>query len=249
MNFVFIQLLFSYFWDTKYQTIIIMRQVITYYILTMSVLFSANSFAQETTIAHDWNEILLESIRKDFARPTIHARNLWHSSAMMYDIWATSDETAQPYFLGNTVDGYDFPFSEFLWADEPSEQLDEAISFAMYRLLTHRFFNSPEGYNARLRLNLKMINLGYDITYEETDYTNGEPAALGNYIANLMIEYGKQDGSNELSLYNNQYYTPVNTPLVMAFSGNPNMQDPNRWQQLTLDVYIDQSGNAGQRIE
>ena len=220
-----------------------MRRVITYFILAMSVLFSVDAFTQNKTIAHDWNEVLIESIKNDFARPTIHARNLWHSSAMMYDIWALSDDTAQPYFIGNIVDGYDFLFSEFQWDDDPKEQLNEAISYAMYRLLTHRFANSPEGFNAILRLNNKMDELGLSISYTNTNYANGEPGALGNYIADLLIQYGLQDGSNELLSYNNQFYTPVNDPMVMAFTGNPNMQNPNRWQQLTLDVYIDQSGN------
>ncbi len=220
-----------------------MRQFITCFILIISVLFSANISAQNTTIAHDWNEILLESIRNDFARPTVHARNLWHTSAMMYDIWALSDDEAQPYFVGNVVDGFDFDFDNFEWDDDSSDQLDEAISFAMYRLLTNRFSNSAEGFNARLRLNIMMNNLGYDRSFTSFDYSNGNAAALGNYIAFQMINYGFQDGSNELMAYTNQYYVPVNPPLVMASSGNPNIQDPNRWQQLTLDVFIDQSGN------
>ncbi|MFT6336730.1 MAG: hypothetical protein ACJATI_003491, partial [Halioglobus sp.] len=220
-----------------------MHQVITFYVLAISFLFPVDALTQNKTLAHDWNEVLIESIKNDFARPTIHARNLWHSSAMMYDIWALSDDTAQPYFIGNIVDGYDFLFSEFQWDDDPREQLNEAISYAMYRLLIHRFANSPEGFNAILRLNNKMDELGFSISYTNTNYANGEPGALGNYIADLLIQYGLQDGSNELLSYNNQFYTPVNDPMVMAFTGNPNMQNPNRWQQLTLDVYIDQSGN------
>ena len=39
------------------------------------------------SIARKWIDILLESIRNDFARPPVHARNLFHISAMMYDIF------------------------------------------------------------------------------------------------------------------------------------------------------------------
>ena len=35
--------------------------------------------AQDQTVAHQWNEQLLEAIRNDFARPTVHARNLYLS--------------------------------------------------------------------------------------------------------------------------------------------------------------------------
>lgn len=58
-----------------------------------------------------------------------------------------------------------------------------------------------------------------------------------------MIQYGLQDGSNEENEYGNNYYQPINPPLVMAYPGNPDMIDPNRWQPLTLDVFIDQAGN------
>ena len=221
-----------------------MRQLITYYIFCLSILFSISVSAQTVTVAHEWNETLLQSIRKDFARPTVHARNLWHTSAAMYDLWALSDATAVPYFLGNTVDGFTFPFESFPWEEDPTAQLEEAISYAMYRILSHRFENSPEGGNAQNRFNSLMTTLGYDRSVDSEAYQSGSGAALGNYLANLMIAYGLQDGANEAQQYNNLFYDPVNDPLVMAFPGNPDIQNPNRWQQLTLDVFIDQSGNV-----
>ena len=35
------------------------------------------------SVARQWNEVLLECIRNDKARPTVHARNLFHTSAAM----------------------------------------------------------------------------------------------------------------------------------------------------------------------
>ena len=220
-----------------------MRQLITYIIFSLSILFTVGVSAQNVTVAHEWNETLLQSIRKDFARPTVHSRNLWHTSAAMYDLWALSEDSASPYFLGNTVDGFSFPFKSFSWDEDPTVQLEEAISYAMYRILSHRFFNSPEGGFAQNRFDAKMTSLGYDITNNSEAFGNGSGAALGNYLGNLMIAYGLQDGANEAQQYQNTFYNTVNDPLVMAFSGNPDLQDPNRWQQLTLDVFIDQSGN------
>ncbi|MFM2394358.1 MAG: hypothetical protein RLZZ546_2340, partial [Bacteroidota bacterium] len=40
------------------------------------------------SIARQWNELMLLSIKSDLARPTVHARNLFHTSAAMYDAWA-----------------------------------------------------------------------------------------------------------------------------------------------------------------
>ena len=63
--------------------------------------------AAQTTVAHQWNEQLLEAIRNDFARPTVHARNLYHSSILMYDCWAAYDTTqSETVFLGKTYDGF-----------------------------------------------------------------------------------------------------------------------------------------------
>ena len=56
----------------------------------------------QKSVARDWNEELLDAIRNDFARPTVHARNLFHSSMMMYDAWAVFDCNAETVFLSKT---------------------------------------------------------------------------------------------------------------------------------------------------
>ena len=106
--------------------------------------------AQQHTVAHQWNEQNLEAIRNDFARPTVHARNLYHASILMYDCWAAYDSTsAQNVFLGQSFDGYPCPFdSEALEMPDTPEAIQEAqevaISYAMFRLLTHRYSESPQ---------------------------------------------------------------------------------------------------------
>jgi len=58
------------------------------------------------SVARLWNEVLLESIRSDFARPTVHARNLFHTSIGMYDAWAAYDETAETYCLSSAATSF-----------------------------------------------------------------------------------------------------------------------------------------------
>ena len=53
--------------------------------------FCFTTNAQDYSIAREWNEEVLHAIRNDFARPTVHARNLFHTSMAMYDIWAVFD--------------------------------------------------------------------------------------------------------------------------------------------------------------
>ena len=52
-------------------------------LLGFFLLLAAPSGAQHST-ARQWNEKVLDAIRSDFARPTVHARNLFHASVAMY---------------------------------------------------------------------------------------------------------------------------------------------------------------------
>lgn len=195
------------------------------------------------SVARLWNEELLGAIRRDYARPTVHARNLFHTAVVMYDGWAVYDEIAEPYFLGKTVDGFTCHFDGISPPTDIESARDETISYAAYRLLLHRFQDSPGAEQSLGRFTALMNQLGYDPMITSTDYSSGSPAALGNYIAEKMIEFGLQDGSNEQNNYDDDKYEPVNPPLAPALSGNPDMIDPNRWQPLSLDVFVDQSGN------
>ncbi len=193
------------------------------------------------SVARLWNEVLLEAIRLDKARPTVHARNLFHLSAAMYDAWSVFHSPAHPYFLGKTVHGFETAFDGFNATGVELEH--QAISFAAYRLLTHRFQHSTHQAQTQAIFDNLMIILGENSSNLSTDYSSGDAAALGNYIASQIIQYGLQDGSNEVNEYENQYYEPVNDPMSPEIAGNPNITDPNRWQPLSFDLFIDQSGN------
>ena len=207
------------------------------------ILMPCFSFAQEHSVARQWNEVLLEAIRKDFARPTVHARNLFHSSMMMYDIWAAYEENAETFFLGKTVDGFTCPFDGIARDMGVQTARDEAISYAMFKLLKHRFKNSP-GADISLRLFSDLFQtLGHDASFVGTDYSQGHPAAFGNFIAENVIEFGLQDGANEQEDYANTYYRNYNFPIAPELSTNPFLWDPNRWQPLTFEIFVDQSGN------
>ncbi len=204
----------------------------------------AEEFAH-LSFARQWNEALLDAIRTDFARPTVHARNLYHSALAMYDAWAVFDDTAETVFLGKTAHGFS---CEFNGIDPPSD-LEQAraeiTSFAIYRLLTYRFGESPGVTFAMQRFDELMESLGFDPSFTSTDYSNGSYAALGNYLGAKLIEFGYQDGSNEKDGYGNEYYQPVNEPLALdEYADNYDLADPNRWQPLAFESFVDQSGNT-----
>ena len=210
-----------------------------------AVLFGTSIANAEETIARKWNEALLQAIREDFARPTVHARNLFHVSIALYDSWAIYDTTTSTYLLGKTVNGYICPFNgiDLPPLSQKQNYQEETMSYAAYRLLVHRFSNSPGSSTSIPRFNDLFRNLGYDESYTSTDYQNGNPAALGNYLAQHIIDFGLQDGSNEQNDYTNRFYAPINNPLVATTEGNNTLDFPNRWQPLALDSFVDQSGN------
>ncbi|MEE9373480.1 MAG: T9SS type A sorting domain-containing protein [Saprospiraceae bacterium] len=207
------------------------------------LLFSSIQTIGQHSVARQWNELTLDAIRNDFARPTVHSRNLFHISIAMYECWAAYDAVAEQYMLGRDVHGFNIPFKEIPMPEDIKAAQEEAMSYAALRILFHRYRNSPGRFETLFAVDDLFSKLGYDIRNRDTTYQSGVPAHLGNYIAARIIEYGFQDGSNENEFYNNLYYEPINPPLSVQESGNPNIIDLNRWQPLSLKLFIDQSGN------
>ncbi len=218
-------------------------RIFTAVALLFFLLLNQSTLMAQQSVARQWNEVLLEAIRNDFARPTVHARNLFHTSIAMYDAWAAYDNIAETYLLGKTVDGFTCAFDGISQPADIQAAREEAISYAAYRLLRHRFVFSPGAPESIARFVSLFLELGYSSSFTSTDYSTGSPAALGNYIAQRLIDFGFQDGANEEGGYENIAYEPVNPSLVIVSPGNPSIVNPNRWQPLTLGLFIDQSGN------
>ncbi len=189
------------------------------------------------SVARRWMEILLQAIRDDLARPTVHARNLFHLSAAMYDAWAFYDPVAKPYRLESG--GTPCTHTSSLDVEPLRRAREEAISHSAWRLIRHRFRRSP-GIGATARnADTLMSALGYD-----GRSASSAAAALGRCIADGYIARGFEDGSNEANDYASLHYRPVNSPLWPEIPGNPRLADPDRWQPLSLERYVDQAGFA-----
>jgi hypothetical protein len=182
--------------------------------------------------ARQWNEELLAAIRRDFARPTVHARNLFHVSAAMWDAWAAYDATAEQILHAERATDVDLAAARA-----------KSISYAAYAILRARFANSPDAAFSQASFDERMRLLGYDAGFTATAGDVDPPAELGNRIAASVLVFGLTDGSNEQNGYANRFYQPVNPPLIMDLPGNPGILDRNRWQPLALTFFVDQSGN------
>ena len=209
----------------------------------LAILLTPTRSHSKTSIANEWNEELLFAIRHSRARPTVHARNLYHWSAAAYDAWAAYEPSAKPYLLGDTLGGYPIPFRGVPDPDDRLRAQRKAISYASYRLMKHRYQVSPNYAIIQQELNKQMRSLGYPISDTATSYWDGEPAHLGNYIAEQVIAYGLQDGAHEASNYKNQQYKPLNDTLNLTNNGTPGLRRPNHWQPLQITQRVDQAGN------
>ena len=159
--------------------------------------------APQGSIARRWNEQALGAIRRDLPRPTVHARNLFHVSAAMWDAWAAYDGTADGVFT-----------SERQTAADVAAARAEAISYAAYDLLTQRYQHAIGGATSVACFRAFMTALGYDP--DDATATGDTPRALGNRIAQAIIAATLDDGANEANDYaDTTGYAPVNPPLVV----------------------------------
>jgi len=208
-------------------------------VLASSLFVSQSVLAQES-VARLWNETHLNSIRHDLPRPTVQARNLYHATIAMYDAWAVYDDKAETILLGKTLGNYTTPFNGIVMPADVQAAQEKALSYAMYRLMAHRYQLAPGVITIYNNINATMTQLGFNPAITSIDYSDGDPAKLGNYIAHHLIQYGLQDGSNESANHASQYYVGGNSlaehyiNLQNFAPGNPLCNDPNRWQTLSL---------------
>jgi hypothetical protein len=158
----------------------------------------------------------------------VHARNLYHVSAAMWDAWAAYDPVADGVFVDADIELAD-----------PTSARRKAISYAAYRLLSHRYRNAAGGDESLHQFDQLMADLCYPA---DRTLTRGDsPAALGNRIAARIIERTLHDGSREAEGYVSTDYRSVNEPMEVKQPGTQ-MADPNRWQPLILESSFAQNG-------
>ena len=180
------------------------------------------------SVARVWDEAILAAVRRDVPAPTVHARNLFHVSAAMWDAWARRPGRGR------------LPREEKHDADaDVQARREAAMSYAAYRLLLHRYSYAAGLEQTFGELVGTMRRLCYRIDAVGTE--GDSPAALGNRIAAAYIARGRSDGALEAARYADEEYKPVNAPLVVA-DDEIAMGDPSKWQPLALDQIVAQNG-------
>ena len=182
-----------------------------------------------------WNEANLDAIRLDFPAPTVHARNLFHTSVAMWDAWAAYDTTAVGYC-----------HNEWATSSDVEAARAEAISYAAYRVLFSRYLLSVNAPTTIAELDGLMATLGYDKNITTT--VGNSPAAVGNRVAASVLNFGSSDGSREGTFYDDPTYFPVNDPLVLSDPGTF-LFEVNRWQPLAFDEAQTQNGQEADEVQ
>jgi len=180
------------------------------------------------SVARVWDETLLSLIRQVVPAPTVHARNLFHVSAAMWDAWAAYDPTASGYLV-----------TEKHRAGDATAAREAAMSYAAYRIILWRYGTVADLAGTADQLTAVMGSLCYRTDYTATD--GDSAAALGNRIAAAVLDFGRTDGSLEEARYKDSSYQPVNDPMEVVEPGTT-MRDPNRWQPLALAKQLSQNG-------
>lgn len=180
----------------------------------------------EHSVARMWNEVTLDAIRRDTPSPVVHARNLFHLSAAMWDAAAAHDPDLDPLFID---------------AEATTEaDVDATISWAAHTLLTHR-------YSEELALGSAESAADFDELLDDLCLESpgmSEAAQLGRSIAEGIIAANLNDGAEESNGYERDgWYTAVNEPLFLGGLGTSAV-DPDRWQPLEFAIVpTDQHGN------
>lgn len=181
------------------------------------------------SMARRFNEQLLNAVRRDVPRPTVHARNLLHASYAMWDAWAAYDDQA----VGVIV-------REDHTSEDVQAARDEAIAYASYRVLTHRYSTAVGGKVSQSCFDDFMEVLGYDP--QDTETEGDSPRALGNRIGRAIIDRFADDGANEQDNYRDPDGFVPDQPLLIVAEPGATTNDPTQWQQLLLSEAVTQNG-------
>ena len=202
--------------------------------------------------ARNWDERALETIRADTPNPPVQARNLFSYAVCMYDAWAAYDTNAVGFIYHGKRTAADVAAAR-----------NEAISYAVYRMMEERLVYSRTATNQVARDPDFMTAMGYDPNYASRDTST--PAGVGNSVYDAVSAWFLNDGSRETNgtpypianpptpvypdypVGNPRRYVYVNGMLNPFFPGttdgtNNTLVDVNQWQRLIVANAIDQNG-------
>lgn len=139
----------------------------------------------EPTAVYQWVEVLLEASGRDSdrnqPRPPILSRTMAIVLTAMYDAWAAYDGKAVGTRLHAKL--------RLPAAERTKANRERAIAYAAYRALLYVYPNEADWTREQFR------KKGFDPDDDSTDVRT--PEGVGNAAAKALIEYRRNDGSNQ----------------------------------------------------
>ena len=180
----------------------------------------------DASMARRWNAQLLNAIRRDIPAPTVHARNLFHLSAAMWDIWAAYDPDARGYLVDEDREG-------------ATADIEVAIAHAAHRILSARYGPAVGGEVSVDCFDRFMDALGL----EPGDISDtAGPAAFGERVAARYLDAFRNDGANETGGYADPDGFAPDVPLLTVDQPGSNTDVATDWQQIVLAEAVSQNG-------
>lgn len=175
------------------------------------------------TVVTTWNSAVLEAISITKPAPTVSAREIAIVDTCIFDAWAPYTASSVGTQLGGSVR---VPAYQRTDANK-----QEAISYAAYRC-AYDLFPKTATFDPALMFDPVMASLGYDKSITATGTQT--PSQIGNLVAQAVIAFRHNDGSNQLGTLGpsgkpySDYtgYTSVNTPTQIV--------NPDIWQPLSV---------------
>ncbi len=170
--------------------------------------------------ARFWNEVILYSIRNDLARPTVTARNLFHLSALLWDVHTSFEADPNPLFL----------ISNPPQTNNPTLARDIAMAYAAKDFLMERYKNAPVNTGDQYPMNDGMETDGLPDRFLDQTYNrllklldfnpkiNGAAISYGQNFAKQYIALHLNDGSREAENYRPKPGFVLNNPLIADIS-------------------------------
>jgi len=166
------------------------------------------------TISVLWDRAIQSAVIADSPGPTVASRAYGIIHTAIFDTWAAYDPTAVSTQLGDDLQR---PEAEITEANK-----EEAVSYAAYRVSIELFPEQAATFEAL------MVELGYDPANETTDITT--PVGVGNVSAQALLEFRRNDGSNQLGDEPNGNSRP--------YSGMTNFETENNVNEIVnLDLW------------
>jgi hypothetical protein len=168
--------------------------------------------AEAISLAYDWITDVTSAVENTpRLGPTAASRAYGILGTAMFDAWAAYDSVASGTQLGNSL--------RRPGVESTTTNKNEALSYAAYRVLSELFPAQTAIFDARMTAN------GFHPFNTTIDTTTA--AGVGNVVAEALMLFRRNDGSNQLGNYaDNSGYTPTNTN---AIGSQPTINDITFW--------------------